>query len=454
MTWVYFALGVLFMAVGIAGSIALHEVGHLVPAKRFGVRVTQYMVGFGPTVWSRRRGETEYGVKAIPLGGYIRMIGMFPPRPGEEPGMVRASSTGRFSQLVDEARAATLEEVRPGDERRVFYKLSVPKKLAVMLGGPVMNLLIGVVLLTFLVTAHGVLEPQTGARVESIAQCVVPADDATTTTSCTDRAPTPALAAGLRPGDVIREIDGVPIEDNRGVSAAIRPRIDEQVELVVDRGGEQVRLTATPIRNVVAQVDADGAPVTGPDGRVATTEAGFLGVTSSTPTAYVRQPLSAVPAILVDGVVRTAVGLVNIPERMVGVWDAAFGDAEREVDSPMSVVGVGRIAGEASSGRLDALVGGEPADRFFFLVSLLAYLNFMLFVFNLVPLLPLDGGHVAGALWEGLKRQVARALKRPDPGYVDVAKALPLAYTVSIVLLGMTLLLVYADVVKPVRLGG
>ncbi|MGL5860966.1 MAG: site-2 protease family protein, partial [Phycicoccus sp.] len=140
MTWVYFALGVLFMAVGIAGSIALHEVGHLVPAKRFGVRVTQYMVGFGPTVWSRRRGETEYGVKAIPLGGYIRMIGMFPPRPGESPGTVRASSTGRFSQLVDEARAATLEEVRPGDENRVFYKLSVPKKLAIMLGGPVMNL--------------------------------------------------------------------------------------------------------------------------------------------------------------------------------------------------------------------------------------------------------------------------------------------------------------------------
>jgi Zn-dependent protease len=145
---------------------------------------------------------------------------------------------------------------------------------------------------------------------------------------------------------------------------------------------------------------------------------------------------------------------VNIPERMVGVWNAAFGSAEREVDSPMSVVGVGRIAGEATSGRLDALVGGEPADRFFFLVGLLAYLNLMLFVFNLVPLLPLDGGHVAGALWEGLKRQVARLRGRPDPGYVDVAKALPLAYSVSVVLLGMTLLLVYADVVSPVRLGG
>ncbi|MGL5866348.1 MAG: M50 family metallopeptidase [Dermatophilaceae bacterium] len=454
MTWVYFALGVVFMAVGVAGSIALHEVGHLVPAKRFGVRVTQYMVGFGPTIWSRRRGETEYGIKAIPLGGFIRMIGMFPPRPGEAPGTVRASSTGRFSQLIDEARAATLEEMRPGDENRVFYTLSVPKKVVVMLGGPLMNLLIGVVLLTVLVTAHGVQELQTGAKVESIAECVVPADDATTATSCRGRAPTPALAAGLRPGDVIREIDGVPIENNRGVSAAIRPRIGQQVELVVERGDAQVRLTATPIRNVVTQVDAEGVPVTRPDGQVATTEAGFLGVTSSTPMAYVRQPLSAVPAILGDGIVRTAIGLVNIPERMVGVWNAVVGDAEREIDSPMSVVGVGRIAGEVTSGRLDALVGGEPIDRFFFLVSLLAYLNLMLFVFNLVPLLPLDGGHVAGALWEGLKRLVARILKRPDPGYVDVARALPLAYTVSIALLGMTLLLVYADLVNPVRLGG
>ena len=114
MSTLAFVLGVLVIAIGVGASIALHEIGHLVPAKRFGVRVTQYMVGFGPTIWSRRRGETEYGVKAIPLGGYIRMIGMFPPRPGDKPGTVRASSTGRFSQLVDEARAASLEEVRPG----------------------------------------------------------------------------------------------------------------------------------------------------------------------------------------------------------------------------------------------------------------------------------------------------------------------------------------------------
>src|SRR5688572_6855482 len=211
MTVVAYVVGVVVLAFGVAASIALHEVGHLVPAKRFGVRVTQYMVGFGPTLWSRRRGETEYGVKAIPLGGYIRMIGMFPPRQGQDPGTVRVSSTGRFSQLVDEARAASLEEVRPGDEDRVFYKLTVPKKVIVMLGGPVMNLLIGVVLLTILVTVHGVATPQPGAEVAAVSQCVAPVTQAATTTSCEGLPSTPALAAGLRPGDRFVSIAGQPV---------------------------------------------------------------------------------------------------------------------------------------------------------------------------------------------------------------------------------------------------
>ena len=120
----------------------------------------------------------------------------------------------------------------------------------------------------------------------------------------------------------------------------------------------------------------------------------------------------------------------------------------------MSVVGVGRVAGEATEGKYDAFVGDSVGDKVWFLVGLLAALNFMLFIFNLIPLLPLDGGHVAGALWEGLKRQVAKLRGRPDPGYVDVAKALPVAYTVSMVLLGFTALLIYADLVKPVNLGG
>ncbi len=454
MTTIAFLLGVLFMATGVALSIALHEVGHLVPAKRFGVRVTQYMVGFGPTMWSRRRGETEYGVKAIPLGGYIRMIGMYPPRPGDEPGKVRVSSTGRFSQLVDEARAASLEEVRDGDENRVFYRLSVPKKVLVMLGGPTMNLLIGVALLTILVTVHGVSTPQPGAVVASVSQCVVPATDAGATTSCEGKPQTPAVAAGIRAGDRLVSIAGQPVDATTDVSALVRPRVDQPVDIVLERDGRRLTVTATPIRNVVPVLDAGGLPVTDPDGTTRTTEAGFLGVSTVAPVAFVSQPVTVVPGMIWSGVSQTAQALVHVPARMVGVWQAAFGGAEREADSPMSVVGVGRVAGDAGAGKYDAFVGDSVVDKFWFLVSLLAGLNFMLFLFNLIPLLPLDGGHVAGALWEGLKRQLARLSGRPDPGYVDVAKALPVAYTVSMVLLGASLLLIYADVVKPVNLGG
>ncbi|WP_392542549.1 M50 family metallopeptidase [Oryzobacter telluris] len=454
MTVLAFVIGVLFMALGVALSIALHEVGHLVPAKRFGVRVTQYMVGFGPTVWSRRRGETEYGIKAVPLGGYIRMIGMFPPRKGQDPNTVRVSSTGRFSQLVDEARAASLEEVRPGDEHRVFYKLSVPKKLVIMLGGPVMNLLIGVVLLTIILTVHGLATPQPGAQVAAVSQCVAPVTVAAKATSCEGLPPTPAMQAGILPGDTFVSLAGIPVTETTDVSEIVRPRIGQALPVVVERDGRQLTLTATPIRNVVPVLDAQGRPVVDAAGKTPTTEAGFLGVSSAAPMAYEPQPVSAVPAFLWMNVSRVAQALVHIPERMVGVWDAAFGGAERELDSPMSVVGVGRVAGEVSSGKYDALFGEKWTDKFWVMLSLLAGLNIMLFLFNLIPLLPLDGGHVAGALWEGLKRRFAALTGRPDPGYVDVAKALPVAYTVSIVLLGASALLIYADVVNPVKLGG
>ena len=157
-----YLLGVLLMALGIAFSIALHEIGHLVPAKKFGLKVTQYMVGFGPTIWSRHKGETEYGVKAIPLGGYIRMIGMFPPRP-RDGGKLRPSSTGRFSQLAEQARAESMEEIGPGDEDRVFYKLPVWKRIVIMFGGPLMNLIIAAVLLTGILSVLGL--PSSTAKI-------------------------------------------------------------------------------------------------------------------------------------------------------------------------------------------------------------------------------------------------------------------------------------------------
>jgi membrane-associated protease RseP (regulator of RpoE activity) len=444
-------LGVLFVALGISVSIALHEVGHLLPAKKFGVKVTQYMVGFGPTIWSRRRGETEYGLKAVPLGGYIRMIGMFPPKPGTDPSMLRGSSTGRFSQLMDQAREDSMEQVQPGDEDRVFYKLSAPRKLVVMLGGPTMNLVIAVVLLTGIFTLSGV--QQTTSRVSAVSQCVqtVPAKGPAAATCAPSDPQAPAYVAGIRPGDRIISLAGQPVSTWDDVRALVRPNGGRQIDVVVERDGRQVPLTATPILNEVPQVDAEGVPVAGPGGKILTERVGFMGFSAS--RELVRQPLAAVPPLIGTMVAGTAGVVLRIPEKMVGIAQAAFGDGARDPNGPMSVVGVGRVAGEVTDGQI-AGVADSGSSKFVFLLYLIASLNLALWIFNLIPLLPLDGGHAAGALWEGLKRQVARLRGRPDPGYVDVAKALPLAYGVSIALIGMSVLLIYADVVNPIRIAG
>ena len=118
MTTLMFILGIVLFAVGLLFSIAWHELGHLSTAKMFGIRVPQYMVGFGPTLFSKKKGDTEYGVKAIPFGGYIRMIGMFPPGPD---GRMEARSTSPWRGMIEDARSAAFEELQPGDEKRLFY---------------------------------------------------------------------------------------------------------------------------------------------------------------------------------------------------------------------------------------------------------------------------------------------------------------------------------------------
>lgn len=463
MTALYYALGVLFVALGVAVSIALHELGHLVPAKAFGVKVTQYMVGFGPTLWSRRRGETEYGIKAIPLGGYIRMIGMFPPKPGDDPRFVRASSTGRMGLMVDQAveararkvglaeqaRQQSMDEVQPGDEDRVFYKLSAPRKVVVMLGGPTMNLLIAAVVLTVIVTGFGLA--QTTTKLSSVSQCVLPASAPPTATCAPSDPAAPAAAAGLRPGDVITSYDGRAVSSWDDVRAAIRADGGTPVLLGVRAADGSTRdVTVTPIVTDRPRVDARGVVVTGADGQLLTDRVGFLGVSPS--SELVPQPASEVPGVLWAGLKATAGVVLRIPQKMVGVAQAAFGSGERDPNGPVSVVGVGRFAGEVASA--EAVQGYGNRERMADLLSLIASLNLALFVFNLIPLLPLDGGHVAGALWEGLRRTVARMRRRADPGPVDVARLLPIAYAVSSALIVMSVLLIYADIVKPIRLGG
>jgi len=437
-----YVLGLAIFLVGIGVSIGLHEIGHLVPAKRFGVKVTQYMVGFGPTVWSKHTRETEYGIKAIPLGGYIRMIGMYPPAKGADPTMLRASTTGRFKTLVDDARQQSMEEVRPEDADRVFYKLPVRQRIVIMLGGPTMNLVLAFFLFTLALSVLGTpgLTTTVGRVVECVPTTANVTGDTNTDGTCTPSTKTPAALGGLRAGDVIVSFAGVPISTWEEQQAAIKAAEPGETEIVVQRGGEQITLTL-PIETVSYPV-LD--PKTGdPTGQ--TEQRNFVGIAPT--VEMITQPVTAVPGFMWTTSVKAVQTIVTLPVRMVDLMRQTFTSEERDREGIVGPVGIGRLSGEVVAE--DGLPLKEKAAL---LISFLAGLNLFLFLFNLIPLLPLDGGHVAGAVWEAIKRRWAQFRHKPDPGPVDIAKALPVTYVVSIALVLMGGLVLIADLVKPISL--
>jgi membrane-associated protease RseP (regulator of RpoE activity) len=432
MTTLLYVLGVLAFAVGVALSIGLHEMGHLYPAKKFGVKVTQYFVGFGKTLWSTRRGETEYGVKAIPLGGYVKLVGMLPPAPGEDPTRLRKSNTGMFTQLISDARAAEYELVNPGDEERLFYRLPWWKKVIVMAGGPTVNILIAFFLFWGIFSLHGTYEATTTVAV--VSECVVPAEDGGRACTANDP-PTPAAAAGLRPGDEIVTFNGNEIADWEELRTLIRANDDGAAVIGYLRDGELLTAeTSTTVKSVPSMDDAESF-----------VQAGFLGVES----AYLKETHGLLYTVNEMRLMtwETVQALAELPVKVWGVAKAVVGVEERAQDSPVSVVGAGRVAGEVASD-----IESPAAERIVFLLSLLAGLNLFVGMFNFIPLLPLDGGHIAGALYEGLRRGVARVRGRPDPGFVDVAKLLPIAYVTAGLLLVMSLVLIAGDIVAPISL--
>lgn len=416
-----FWFGVAIFAVGIFVSVCLHEAGHLVTAKAFGMKVTHYFAGFGPTLWSFRRGETEYGVKAIPAGGFVKIVGMTP-----------------------------LEADLPAeDEPRVFWRQPTWKRTVVLVAGSTTHFLLAIVIFFIAALTTGLpnaaaqdFDPQKAAPVVGeVARCVVPGYDLTSNgdlRACRAGDPVaPARAAGLEAGDRVVSVAGTRITTYGDFVKAVRSSRPGPTQVTYVRDGA----TRTATADLVA---TRRPPVGATDDRQLETVSA-IGVSVASPRLVTHYGAldAAGAAVSFTGttVKQTFQALAAFPQKIPNLIDA-IGGQQRDPNGPLSVVGASRIGGQAV----------ELGQGIIFLL-LLGGLNVFIGVFNLFPLLPLDGGHVAVIWYERVRSFVAFRRGRPDPGRVDYNKLPPLTYVVILLFGGLTVLTLAADIVNPIRLG-
>ena len=431
-----YLLGIVLLLIGVGVSIALHELGHLWPAKAFKVPVSKYMIGFGPTLFSRKRGETEYGIKLFPLGGYIAMAGMVPPGDNKPPKskLQRWIADGRRNQQLADGSY---------DESRAFYRLPVLKRMVIMLGGPFANLVLG--LLLVVVALSGVGSYAATTTIEKVMPCV--RDYEPKVTDCLNGdIPSPAIRDGLQARDQVVAVNGSPIDKWSQVQAAIDSATGKSIVFSVERSGKLSDVSVTPARlwrPVIDKKTFDYA--VDADGKQIYRKANVIGVQVQFGRVHlsVGDSLSSSAGYLLG----TGEMVLQLPQKIGEVATATFGSGQRPLDAPVSIVGVGNIAGNiASSSDMDL------AGKFQSGLLMLGSLNFALFVFNLIPLLPLDGGHVLNALYEGVKRTAFKLIRKRDPGPFDTAKLMPFTTVMWFVLLGLGVFMMFADVVKPVTI--
>ncbi|MBY6679903.1 MULTISPECIES: M50 family metallopeptidase [unclassified Rhodococcus (in: high G+C Gram-positive bacteria)] len=399
-----FVLGVIAFAICIGISIALHECGHMWVAKATGMKVRRYYIGFGPKIFSWRRGETEYGLKAIPAGGFCDIAGM-----------------------------TAVDELAPDEVERAMYKQKTWKRLAVMFGGIAMNFVLAFVLVYTLALGWGLPNRDTTATVAGT-QCVAPQNVEGDMAPCSG--PGPAGAAGIRDGDVITAVNGESTPTFGDVVAAIQ---DERgsVSVTVERAGETLTVPVD-----VQETDRLFAVENGAPDATELRTVGAIGV-ARTPLTLDYDAVSAIGGsasytVFIAG--QTVQAIVDLPSKVGALWTSITG-GERDPNTPISVVGA-------------SVIGGQAAERGLWevFVTLLATLNFFLGAFNLLPLLPLDGGHIAVTVYEGIRNKIRslRGLGKGAP--VNYLKLMPVTYVVILIGGAFMLLTLTADIVNPIQI--
>ena len=396
-----FVLGFVLFALGITISIALHECGHMWTAQATGMKVRRYFIGFGPKVFSFRRGETEYGLKWLPLGGFCDIAGM-----------------------------TALDELDPEDVDRAMYRQATWKRLVVMCGGIAMNFVLGFLLVVVLAVGWGL--PNLNQPPETTLgdmSCVAPQQPDGSLGTCTG--PGPAQRAGLQRGDVVTEVAGQPVQTWTEFQTLTQQQ-NGPFTYTLERDGQTIDVRVTPEQTM--RYPRDGG---------AGKEVGVVGVGQEFYEPVQYNVLAAIPASAAftgDMFVRTFQSLAQLPAKVVALWEAVTG-GERDPETPVSVYGASRIGGEAAE-----------SGYWNIFIMVLASLNFFLGAFNILPLLPLDGGHIAVVLYEKI-RNTLRGRRGLAPGApVDYLKLLPLTY-VAVVIGGVYMLLTLtADIINPIQL--
>jgi membrane-associated protease RseP (regulator of RpoE activity) len=395
-------IGWAIFIVALLVSVMLHETGHFVLAKRFGMKVTRYFVGFGPTIWSTWRGETEYGIKALPFGGFVKIVGM---------------------HSLDDPDD-------PADEARSFRAHPAWQRILVLLAGSAMHFLLAFVLIFGLALGVGIANDNT--QVGTISSCVPVSLAAYNNDSCAgSHQVSPAKLAGLRLGDVVTAINGRPVSNFTQLTDEIRPLPPgTPVTITVRRDGKLVNLH-TNVANV--------------NGR----SGSYLGIAPAGVVFQVANPFSAINyAGTTFG--QVLVGSAQAVAALPGALPKLFSKdrSSTEAGQVSSVVGAAEATGAA--------VGSNAGWQYkvSFVLLLIASLNIFVGAFNLLPLLPLDGGHIAAIIYERIRAWFARLRGRPDPGLANMAKLLPVSFGLFMVIVFFSVVLVLADIVNPLKIPG
>ena len=395
-------LGVFVFVFALLASIALHELGHLVTAKKFGMKASRYFIGMGPTLWSTQRGETEYGVKALPIGGFVKIVGM--------------------TQLED------VED--PRDEPRAFWRQPAPQRAVVLVAGSTMHFIIALVVMYAALVAFG--EPTRDTlRISNVSECVMPDP----VTACAGKPASPAAAAGVREGDKVVSFAGKAVTEwDRDFTPMVRAHPGGPAELVVDRDGQRVTLTLDVAR--VPDVDEKGNPV--PDRSV-----GRVGLLPGDMKRY--NPVAAIGrtgSLTWQLTTGSLAALAKLPGEIPKLFTETVVEGQQrgiEDGSAVGLVDLGRFSAQAFS-----------AGDFLSVLSMIAALNVFVGIFNLLPLLPLDGGHLAVLGFEETRSKVYRLFGRRDPGRVDLRKLLPATVAFLVLMGGVALMLIYAGIANPI----